>query len=558
MKRIVSFFLVCLLLCGMCVGAYGADRVYTDVPEDSWATVEIERATQLGLMQGIGDGLFGYGRSISRAEFIALLCRLFSWEMEHPTNASFTDVPKDAWYFTYIETALQHGVISSGATFSPDTPITREDMAVMLVTGLGYKTLAQQVTSYGHPFQDVTEYVGFITMAYDIGMIQGTGAHQFEPHGAATREQAAAILVRIYEKYISQTSWLHGFYAFSSYAQKHLTDTMDAVSLGWSQMQWDNKAGALVNTSASGQNAWKLPEDYSDITTYLEKNKTKAHLNIYMDTSKTVMLSTGTKSNTLREMLKTAGNRSEAVDAIIAAVTEMYTDIGKSPYSGVTIDFEGLRASDKTAFSSFLSALSQQLKLHQLTLYVAVPPAVFQDTYFDGYDFAHIGEVADKVILMAHDYAPQSLEGYEGTNWHRNTPLTPLSQVYYALRAITDPQTGVADQSKIALAISFASIGWEITEDNTLKSTVPVAPNMETVYRRMQQQDSVQSYSDVYRNPYMVYYTEQREKIFLWYENEQSVSDKLMLARLFGITGASIWRIGEIPNFDMYNAFSAF
>lgn len=34
----------------------------------------------------------------------------------------------------------------------------------------------------------------------------------------------------------------------------------------------------------------------------------------------------------------------------------------------------------------------------------------------------------------------------------------------------------------------------------------------------------------------------------VWYENSQSVMEKVKLAKLFGIEGISLWRLGQIPN----------
>lgn len=61
---------------------------------------------------------------------------------------------------------------------------------------------------------------------------------------------------------------------------------------------------------------------------------------------------------------------------------------------------------------------------------------------------------------MAHDYQYTSVPvSYIGTA-RTESPLTPFNKIYYALAAITDETTGVADRSKIALAISFGSVGW--------------------------------------------------------------------------------------------------
>ena len=63
----------------------------------------------------------------------------------------------------------------------------------MLVRGLGYTSLAAGAGSYGVPFTDVTVNKGFITVAYDLGIMSGKGGARFEPDAPATREQAAAV-----------------------------------------------------------------------------------------------------------------------------------------------------------------------------------------------------------------------------------------------------------------------------------------------------------------------------------------------------------------------------
>ena len=35
----------------------------------------------------------------------------------------------------------------------------------------------------------------------------------------------------------------------------------------------------------------------------------------------------------------------------------------------------------------------------------------------------------------------------------------------------------------------------------------------------------------------------------LWYEDARSVTDKIELARMFGVNGVSLWRVGNIPSY---------
>ena len=61
---------------------------------------------------------------------------------------------------------------------------------------------------------------------------------------------------------------------------------------------------------------------------------------------------------------------------------------------------------------------------------------------------------------------------------------------------------------------------------------------------------------------YIEYTIEDGGHYKLWYENTRSVADKLQLARLFGVTGVSVWRLGiipdypDVPNYNVWSVFS--
>lgn len=205
-KRLLIFLLAALLCLQLLPSAAAAETGYSDVSADHWAAESIARASELGLFQGVGDGKFGLGRPITRAAFATTLTRLFGWEEVKPDKPSYTDVTRDSWYYAAVETVLANdAVAASGHEFRPDDDLTRGEMASMLVRGLGYTSLAGAAASYGAPFGDVTANQGFITLANDLGIMSGSGNGRFDPDGSATREQAAAVLVRVYER-LAETS----------------------------------------------------------------------------------------------------------------------------------------------------------------------------------------------------------------------------------------------------------------------------------------------------------------------------------------------------------------
>lgn len=532
-KILASFLLTCFLL-----SQFASAVTYRDVSENHWAYASIQKASSAGLMQGTGSGTFGLGTNIQRSAFAAMLCRMFGWSKVSPQKPTFTDnANRSAWYYSDIETAAAHGALDvASGRFRPNAAITREEIAVMLTRALGYSSLESSVSGFGMPFTDVTTNKGAIAMAYDFGIITGTSANTFNPKGTAKREEAAAMMVRAYEKYTHKLDWLHGFYAISSWGQKDVARSMNAVSLGWSRLEFTN-GYLMLNTTSANHNEWNIPEGSQSARDFLSANGTSANLSVFMNTNQ-------------KEILLSEANRETAAESIAA-------ELSQGQYSGITIDFEGMKGNElKTAFTAFLTVLRQ--KIGTKPLYVAVHPrAKNGGACFDAYDYRAIGNLADKVILMAHDFQPTSMSDDMKNAGYTVTPVTPFDDVYYALKAITNPSTGVQDKSKIALAISFSSCGWSLKGGKVINTT-PMKPSTEQIYNRLKNTSTKITYSARYRNPSMTYYdsSDSTDNV-VWYEDSQSVTDKIKLARMFGINGISLWRIGTIPAYNSYNVWNS-
>jgi spore germination protein YaaH len=298
----------------------------------------------------------------------------------------------------------------------------------------------------------------------------------------------------------------------------------------------------VLNTTSSGGNSFRIPTDYQEVVELSKNSGVSNNLNVFMSTSQKVTLTDGTVTDACAAILNNPENRAQAVAQIIAELQR------ENSYSGVTIDFEEMRGAQlRDSFSLFLQALRDETLKLGLTLYVCVPPVTSDGQYFDGYDYKIIGEYADKVILMAHDYAAKTLTTSEMNAGFTETPVTPIYEIYTALQAITDAGTGVQDKSKIALAISFNSIQWKLQAG---KVTRPAAyqPEPSAIYARMLDPAAVLNYSAGYQNPYITYHndTDNTDNIG-WYEDTRSIGAKMDLARMFGVTGISFWRLGIIP-----------
>jgi len=530
---------------------------FSDVPENHYAFETIHKLRALGITNGTGDNKFGMGKNLTRAEFVNFLKNLHGWEDYKPEKPTFQDVKSTKWYFVPVETALKHGVIDKTGIFRPDDYITREEMAVMIVRSLGYENLAKQLSYLESPFDDVSTNVGYITIAKDMGIIKGTGQKKFSPHNNALREDAATMLARMYDRLSHSLDELHAFYAISSYPQIDMIEKLDSVSFGWSCLKFDDKSKQVVLDTSGNRYGFTIPSGFSEPVEIAKYNGVKTQLMVFASQDDKVYDEQQNKHIGLLEyILSTHESRSKVIDEIIKHTTISGNDNKNVIFDGVVIDFEAMKGETlKNNFTAFLKELRSEMTENNVeNLYVAVHPKSRKMGYYDAYDYRSIGDIADRVILMAHDYNAKKLSSQEMSAGDRYiyTPLTPIDEIYYALREITNEDYGVIDPKKIWLQLSFSTAQWEIKNSKVVNST-PYTPDYEKVFNRILNPDDMEdvtvNYSEQYQNPYITYRNGE-SKFIIWYEDSRSIDAKIRLARMFNVNGISLWRLGNIPDFE--------
>ena len=178
---------------------------FTDVPgEDNWAHAGIDYCVANGLMSGVGGNLFAPKKTTTRAQIVQILYNL-QGEPRVYGSTPFTDLTND-WYKDAILWAYQTGVVAgtSSTTFDPDLPVTREQIAVILMEYtsrvLGLKNLCTPADLSRYPDAgSVSDWAkNAMADAVALGLISGAsngGQTCLEPQGSATREQVATILM---------------------------------------------------------------------------------------------------------------------------------------------------------------------------------------------------------------------------------------------------------------------------------------------------------------------------------------------------------------------------
>lgn len=476
MKKRLQQVLGCLLLCavltgGLCVPASAAS--FQDVPANHWAAASIQRCVEQGFFNGQSTARFGLGQQMTRSAFAVVLCRFFGWETTTPTEATYQDVPTDAWYAGSVEAAYTHGALTDQREhFRPTDPITREELTVMLVRALGYGTIAGLAQDLEMPFRDVTTNAGYITMAYDLGLVSGTSASTFSPERAATREQVAVILMRLYDK-------LHGEVPGKIAVVSEPADMtgLDVVAIPAA------RAFSLSIKNVMGAETAAALRD-------------TAH-------------QTGAKA--LLHITGSSGVLGSNADQMATLLAEAVVNGG---YDGIFLDIPQVPNNKILPMTKLVTALNN--KLGDKLLYLVVEAPVRDGKAYGGYNYSTLSQLADRLIVR--------VAAYEKTSGSVSVaPVDPLEEVYYALASLE----GQADIGKLSLMVTTTPSIWIGNDERSLSTeefaALQAAEGTETYY------------SDRYACAYLTSPSQNGKQLVAWYLDRQAVQARLQLVRLFGI-----------------------
>ena len=177
---------------------------FTDVIKGKWYYGAVDYVYENGLMVGTSTDLFGISVSSTRAMVAQILYRL-AGSPEVAYSGRFTDVAAGSWYADACEWAAENGVFAgyTDSTFRPGTPITREQLALVLYK---YSLLSSKNVSA------VDDLSGFsdsgavsswaenaVKWAVGAGIISGKGGGILDPGGKTTRAELAQILYKYLE-----------------------------------------------------------------------------------------------------------------------------------------------------------------------------------------------------------------------------------------------------------------------------------------------------------------------------------------------------------------------
>lgn len=115
-----------------------AGKTFSDVPADAWYRENVLILAGMGVITGRADGTFAPAQNITRAEFAVMLVRFAGITGEQGGEVTFSDI-SGHWAESAIRAAAAQGWVKgmSDGTFRPDDSITRAEVMAMLCRMLG-------------------------------------------------------------------------------------------------------------------------------------------------------------------------------------------------------------------------------------------------------------------------------------------------------------------------------------------------------------------------------------------------------------------------------------
>lgn len=216
--------------------------------------------------------------------------------------------------------------------------------------------------------------------------------------------------------------------------------------------------------------------------------------------------------------------RPELRAKVIAHILEI---LRREGYDGVNVDFEGIAAADRDAYTEFVRQLARALKPAGYAVTLSVPAKVADHpahAWGYPYDYAALGELADYVAVMTYDY-----HGY-ATGPGPIAPLDWVLRVAAYARATMPPE-------RVLLGIAAHAFDWPLDGGSPRYLGAREALSLARVLGIHPSVDPMRGATFRYRDP-------QGRLREVWFETAETAAAKVAAAEALGLGGIALWRLG--------------
>lgn len=172
---------------------------FADMAGYEWASEAVNALKDIGIINGKSETLFAPADMVTREEFVKMLVSMLGLQTAED-EADFADVDPNAWYCPFVAAAAKGGIVNGigDGIFGVGLNITRQDIATIACRAFDMSASGSAVKFTDEA--DISDYAkDSVATIASHGIISGMGDGSFAPAANATRAQAAKILYELYK-----------------------------------------------------------------------------------------------------------------------------------------------------------------------------------------------------------------------------------------------------------------------------------------------------------------------------------------------------------------------
>ncbi|WP_426334581.1 S-layer homology domain-containing protein [Paenibacillus silvae] len=503
---------------GGIVHAAGNQSAFEDT-RTSYAREAIDRLVNQGVVAGTTEHLFEPKKAVTRAEFASFAVRLLALKPVKNSMNPYADVSAKAWYYGNVAAMTNLSILEGKGQrlFQPNASITREEAAALLVRMLKQRPV--ETNNPANTYSDAAEISTwarpYVQTVYRLGLMRGSDG-LFRPGEQVTREEAAVMLDAI----LQNQTWA---------AQLKRKEQL-GIQLGW---QYNASTAEFIKQVQQSPVNTLVPRWFflnGDMSVSNHVDSTLISWASSTDRKLWPLLGNRSNKEITHQMLSSSANR----EAVVKQVTSL---VKTYKLGGINVDFENVDPSDRAGFTAFVTSLTTALHKLGAVVSVDVSPDLGTD-WTAAFDYVNLGEISDYMVLMSYE-----------EHWSGDPKPGSVASLPWVERALATMLNEVAN-GKTILALPLYTRDWSMASPETASWDITLG---EQGIRAAAAGSRTQW--DTSLSQYRINYTAAHAAREIWAEESRSLSAKVLMSSEQNIAGLAYWYMGG-ETADVWNAIT--